>query len=81
MAMILKLVINIKVNRVPVKSKAQFRLMQEAMKPGNNTGIPMDVARDFISSTPHGSFPKLSERINPPRVRTGTGSTKKRNVR
>lgn len=57
-----------------------MRLMQEAMKPGNNTGIPMDVARDYIASTPQSVFPKLAERLGPKRIRSNVGD-KKRNVR
>lgn len=66
---------------MPARSKSQLRLMYASLNPNSKTDVPPDVARDFVNSTPKSAFPKLTERLNPSRVRTGTGSTKKRNVR
>lgn len=64
---------------MPLRSKAQARLMYASLQPNSNTGVPKDVARDYVNSTPKSSFPKLSERLNPQRIKNT--NPKKRNVR
>lgn len=65
---------------MPVRSKAQARLMYASLQPNSNTGVPVDVARDYISSTPKSSFPKLAERLASQKIKNSVPN-KKRNVR
>lgn len=66
---------------MPALSKSQLRLMFASLKSNSNTGVPIDVARDFVNSTPKSSFPKLQERLHPQRIKNNIKTPKKRNVR
>ena len=50
---------------MPIKSKAQNRLMQAAAaspKVAKKTGIPKKVAAEFVKATPAKSISKLTEK-------------------
>jgi hypothetical protein len=47
---------------MPIKSKAQQRLMYATLG-GAKTGVPMEVAKDFINATPKEKFKKLKEKL------------------
>ena len=51
---------------MPIKSKAQQRLMYAAAQDSEvakKTGVPQEVAREFIKSTPKKRFKKLKEKL------------------
>lgn len=51
---------------MPIKSKAQQRLMYAAAKDpkvAKKTGVSQDVAKEFIEATPKNRFKKLKEYV------------------
>lgn len=51
---------------MPIKSKAQFRLMQAAahdLEVAKRTGVSKKVAQEYIKATPKGRFKKLKEKL------------------
>jgi hypothetical protein len=46
-----------------IKSKKQQRLMYATLG-GADTGVPKEVAKEFIESTPKKRFAKLKEKVN-----------------
>jgi|688.fasta_scaffold383700_4 hypothetical protein len=49
---------------MPLKSKAQQKLMFATLA-GADTGVPKDVAQDFIKNTSKKQFQKLRDRLRP----------------
>ena len=49
---------------MPLKSKAQQKLMFATIK-GADTGVPKDVAAEFIKNTSKRQYQKLRDRLRP----------------
>lgn len=49
---------------MPLKSKAQQKLMFATLG-GANTGVPKDVASDFVKNTSKRQYQKLRDRLRP----------------
>ena len=47
---------------MPLKSKSQQRLIY-ATAAGADTGVPKEVAKEYIKSTPKEAFKKLKEKV------------------
>jgi hypothetical protein len=47
---------------MPIKSKAQQRAMYAAASGKGKTGIPKDVAEEFIEATPKSAYKRMPER-------------------
>lgn len=53
-------------DKMPVKSKAQMRLMlgvKNNPKFAKKVGIPQEVGKEFVDETPKGKFKKLKETV------------------
>jgi hypothetical protein len=48
---------------MPIRSKKQQRLMYATLG-GADTGVPKEVAKEFIEATPKKRFSKLKEKVS-----------------